>query len=232
MAFVKRGWRGGPLSWLYSQIVHRYYADDLWLDLRLAAKKESVEYALQHMQEAQILADRWALMKFALSRAPADGSLLEFGVYRGRSINFLAGCTTRTVHGFDSFEGLPVDWRGMMEQKGSFGAGGRAPKVAPNVQLHPGWFKDTLGEFLRGNNEPASFMHIDCDVYEATRDVFDAFRDRIVRGTIIVFDEYFNFPGWRHHEYKAFQEFIAASGRSYRYFGLSAQKGHVAVEML
>jgi hypothetical protein len=25
---------------------------------------------------------------------------------------------------------------------------------------------------------------------------------------VIVFDEYFNYPGWRAHEYKAFQEFI------------------------
>ncbi len=35
--------------------------------------------------------------------------------------------------------------------------------------------------------------------------------------------------GWRAHEYKAFQEFIASSGLSYRYLGFSAEKGHVAV---
>ena len=26
--------------------------------------------------------------------------------------------------------------------------------------------------------------------------------------TIIVFDEFYNYPGWKHHEYKAFTEFL------------------------
>jgi len=48
---------------------------------------------------------------------------------------------------------------------------------------------------------------------------------------VIVFDEYFNYPGWRQHEYKAFQEFIANTGLKYRYIGFSAEKGHVAVQI-
>ena len=31
---------------------------------------------------------------------------------------------------------------------------------------------------------------------------------------MIVFDEYFNYPGWRGHEFKAFQEFVAETGRT------------------
>ncbi len=59
--------------------------------------------------------------------------------------------------------------------------------------------------------------------------LFNALRDRIKPGTVVVFDEYFNYPGWRGHEYKAFQEFIAATGLTYRYLGFAAEKGHVAV---
>jgi hypothetical protein len=59
--------------------------------------------------------------------------------------------------------------------------------------------------------------------------VFSELRPRIGPGTVIVFDEYFNYPGWRQHEYKAFQEFIAESGLTYRYLGFAAEKGHVAV---
>jgi hypothetical protein len=51
-------------------------------------------------------------------------------------------------------------------------------------------------------------------------------------GTVIVFDEYFNYPGWRLHEFKAFQEFISTTNRKYRYIGLSAEKGHIAVQII
>lgn len=34
---------------------------------------------------------------------------------------------------------------------------------------------------------------------------------------MIVFDEYFNHPTWRDHEYKAFQEFVGRSGFKYDY---------------
>ena len=40
-----------------------------------------------------------------------DGEVLEFGVFSGRSITFAANALPNiTVHGFDSFEGLPEDW--------------------------------------------------------------------------------------------------------------------------
>ena len=35
----------------------------------------------------------------------------EFGVYKGETINFIASKIPHTVHGFDSFEGLPEVWR-------------------------------------------------------------------------------------------------------------------------
>jgi hypothetical protein len=33
-------------------------------------------------------------------------------------------------------------------------------------------------------------------------------------GTVIIFDEFYNYPGWRNHEFKAFNELIEA-----RHFG-------------
>jgi len=48
---------------------------------------------------------------------------------------------------------------------------------------------------------------------------------------VIVFDEYFNFPGWEQHEYKAFQEFIAATNRTYEYIGCAPRHFSVAVKL-
>jgi hypothetical protein len=39
------------------------------------------------------------------------------------------------------------------------------------------------------------------------------------KGTIIIFDEYFGYTGWRHHEFKAWQELVKYKGLEYRYIG-------------
>jgi hypothetical protein len=48
--------------------------------------------------------------------------------------------------------------------------------------------------------------------------------------TVIVFDEYFNYPFWREGEFKAFQEFIQARNCRYRYLGYAHKQ--VATKVL
>jgi hypothetical protein len=231
MAIFKRGVGEGFFARAYRKILHSFYANDLWIDLRLRAKREAVDYIIAHMPDALVREDRFDLLSFALSRAPAEGLVLEFGVEKGASLRHLAGLTNRTVHGFDSFEGLPGDWGGTKEAKGAFDLRGRLPQVPANAKLHVGWFDATLPTFLAGDSAAAALIHVDCDIYSSTVTIFAALKERIRPGTVIVFDEYFNYPGWRNHEYKAFQEFIAASGLGYDYLGFSAEKGHVAVRI-
>ncbi|MDE1904592.1 MAG: class I SAM-dependent methyltransferase, partial [Alphaproteobacteria bacterium] len=76
---------------------------------------------------------------------------------------------------------------------------------------------------------PVAFLHVDCDIYSSTKTVFDHLASRLGPGAVIVFDEYFNYPNWERHEFKAFQEFIRDSGLSYRYLGFAQKNGHVAV---
>jgi hypothetical protein len=230
MAILKRGFfLEGMLGRAYRKLLHTFYVNDLWLDLRLHAKKEAVEYIIANMPEAMILADRDELMKFAFGQAPKEGLVVEFGVANGASLRHLAKLTPRQVHGFDSFGGLPEDWRGTREKTGAFTQCGRLPRVPANAVLHPGWFNETLPGFVATNPGPAAFIHVDCDLYSSTLTIFSELRERIGPGTVILFDEYFNYPGWRAHEYKAFQEFIASTGLTYKYIGVSAEKGHVAV---
>lgn len=229
MAIIKRGLRSGFLLRAYRKLLHSAYANDLWLELRLHAKRDTVAYIIEHMTEAMVLADRDDLLRFAFARAPKEGLVMEFGVAGGASLRNLASQTPRQVHGFDSFGGLPEDWSGTKEKAGAFTQKGKLPKMPPNVTLHPGWFDQTLPEFLATNQEKAAFIHVDCDIYVSTVTIFTALRERIVPGTVILFDEYFNYPGWRGHEYKAFQEFMKTTGLSYQYLGFSAEKGHVAV---
>jgi hypothetical protein len=216
---------------LYRRFLHKYFLNDLYFDLRLAAKAEAVAYIQTHMTDAMMFRDRFEQLAYAAKHISVSGLILEFGVEKGASLRLLAKESGQTVHGFDSFQGLPADWTGTYETKGKFSLGGRAPKMPENAQLHQGWFEDSLPGFLESHTEPVALLHVDCDIYASAKTVFDKLGERIVPGTIIVFDEYFNYPNWRQHEFKAFQEFIELSRARYRYIGFSTEKGHVAIQI-
>ena len=121
----------------------------------------------------------------------------------------------KKIYGFDVFSGLPETWRTGF-QAGVFGRQD-LPEVNSNVELVVGLFENTLDAFLEKYRQPVSLLHIDCDLYSATDTIFKKLGELIQSGTVIVFDEYFNYPGWQHHEFRAFQEFVEHKKIKYRY---------------
>ena len=158
-----------------------------------------------------------------------QGLYLEFGVFSGRTINHIARQVDQPVYGFDSFEGLPERWRDTL------GAGHfkvkNLPQVPKNVTLIKGWFDKTLPEFLKAHPGDVAFLHVDCDLYSSTQTIFACLAPRIKAGTVIVFDEYFNYPGWREGEFKAFQQFIAREGLGFKYLNYSRKAEQVSVKI-
>jgi hypothetical protein len=219
---------------LYRRIVHKYFVADLMLDLRIRAKRETADYIYPHLKTAMLFPDRYGVLDFAIAeaeKAGLKGLVCEFGVAGGKSLRHIAQRWAGPVHGFDSFEGLPENWTGTHEQAGRFNARGKIPKVPGNVTLHAGWFDRSLPLFIAANKGPVSLLHLDADLYSSTKTVLDLMRQQIVVGTVIVFDEYYNYPNWQEHEFKAFQEFIKETGKSYRYIGFSTLQGQAAVQI-
>jgi hypothetical protein len=67
------------------------------------------------------------------------GHYLEFGVFTGGTIRFMAKRVgANSIHGFDSFQGLPEDWSGFQLGTAAFDVGGRLPKVPSNVKVVSG----------------------------------------------------------------------------------------------
>jgi Methyltransferase domain len=217
---------------LYRRFFLKYHGRYLITELQLRARRQSVDYIIAEMGDASIFADRWALLRHAAGEAPPDGLMIECGVADGASLRHLAQHSVRRFHGFDSFEGLPEAWAGTFEQKGKFGRGGTLPDVPSNVALHKGWFEQTLPAFLAAHpDDGVAFLHVDCDIYSSTVTVLSLLAPRLRPGAVIVFDEYFNYPNWQRHEWRAFQEFIRDTGLSYRYLGFAQKNGHVAVQL-
>ncbi len=134
----------------------------------------------------------------------------------------------RTVAGFDIFTGLPETWRT------GFPAGEFAQAEVPDIpaaQLVIGLFEDTLPGFLAQNDEQIAFMHLDCDLYSSTKTVLDLAGDRLAPDAVVLFDEFFNYPGWQRHEFRAWNEFIAQTGRTFEYLAYTGNNEQVVVRL-
>ena len=72
-----------------------------------------------------------------------DGHWCEFGVREGRSLHWLTDkYPTQIIHAFDSWQGLPEAWDNGTGKVADMSC---APPVVPgHINLHKGWFKDTL----------------------------------------------------------------------------------------
>ena len=157
---------------------------------------------------------------------------LEFGVYFGRSLRQLATqFPEQKLFGFDSFEGLPENWKAG-ESAGSYSTGNVLPDMPANVKLIKGWFKDTIPNFLQQHQGDVALLHIDCDLYSSTSEVLKNLGERIKRGTIIVFDDFVCYPGFENHEIKAFDEFLEQTGHSCEYIGYALMGREVAVRIV
>ena len=200
------------------------------------ATKESVKYIYENGSNSVILGDRKQLLKFTLieyvkNNDYKDKLFLEFGTYKGESINFLSSLMPEVkFYGFDTFEGLPESFS--IWKKGRFDIKGKLPKVNDNVSLIKGYFNETLPKFLEEHKEKSAFIHIDCDLYSSTKTIFENIYDRIVPNTVIQFDEYYNYPGWKNHEFKAFQEFCKKYSVEYEYIGISHMQVAVVIKSI
>lgn len=196
----------------------------------IRALADSVDYIDAHMPDAIGFDTQRELLDYALSQTRVSGHYLEFGVFSGGTIRHIARRKPGVaIHGFDSFQGLPDAWSGFNLGQGAFTRGGRLPRVPRNVTLHQGWFSDTIPAWLAQHDGPVAFVHIDCDIYASTVDILSGLAGRLQPGTIILFDEYFNYPGWRQHEFRAWQEFTTAHEIIYEYAGYARQQVMVRI---
>lgn len=154
----------------------------------------------------------YALLQHVLDMRPR-GIALEFGVGSGQSTRLIAD--SMPVIGFDSFQGLPEDWRDEYP-KGSFACD---PPPIAGAQLVVGLFADTLPEMLSRWFPPIGLVHIDCDLYSSTATVFKHIGNKLPAGAYVVFDEYHGYEGCEDHEQRAWREFAERSAIAWTVVG-------------
>jgi hypothetical protein len=153
---------------------------------------------------------------------------LEFGVWTGNSMrqwSQLLRNPLSSLHGFDTFTGLPEVWD-EERPRGAYSAGDNLPRFDdPRIVLHRGLFTETLPRFEPPPHERL-VLNLDADLYSSTIYVLQTLHDTTRPGTIVIFDEFCD----RLHELRAFKEYLAAFSAGFRCLGATANLEHVAFE--
>ena len=178
----------------------------------------SKNFVKQHFTHAKALQTDAEVLRYASDSVALDGAFVELGVWEAKTINFIAALNpTKKIYGCDSFEGLPEAWDKGDEilPKGAFAWKKKElPFVLPNVVLAIGWFEETLPEFSRSvlGAAPIAFLHVDCDLYSSTVCGLKYLGKHLEDGSIIVFDDFYNYPNFEKDAVKALNEFLVSSG--------------------
>ena len=229
-------------SWLRADC-HDFLESNLANATRIHKRGRLLRFSINHA---------WTLK----SKRFSNVQFLEFGVHEGKDICRIAAFVVEkesqtkslsgkrtTVHGFDSFAGLPEDWENGQRrddgtplfQAGSFNVQGEVPEMSTlwenlnlstkagaypgNVAFHKGWFRDTVPHFFESNQEPVAFVHADADLYSSTLTFLTEICERKLfrKGSVVTFDEFWNFENWMEGEYRAWTEIASKYQLKYRY---------------
>lgn len=146
------------------------------------------------------------------------GAVVECGVFKGASLirfatfrMLLEADCSRKIFAFDTFGAFPkTDYPDDKPYREKFvsAAGDESfsvetlqsflseKGVGKNIEFVKGDLLKKLPEFLETNPHiRISLLHIDVDLYEPSKAVLEHLVPRVVRGGVIVFDDYGIFPG-------------------------------------
>ena len=139
------------------------------------------------------------------------GDILEFGVFKGISLirlltfrSILENSFSRRIYGFDTFKNFPsekskIDKKLIKKWENEAGESISKNELNENLQLKKfenyeliqGDIKNTLPKFLkRQRNVKISLLHLDLEVYGATKLVINKLINKMSPKGIILFDDY------------------------------------------
>lgn len=168
------------------------------------------------------LSSVYDLLKEMEEYGDVNGSIVECGVWNGGVMALMARVNrqygrTRSIFGFDSFQGLPQPGPHDHGPSGTFGRVGIATgniKICSDL-LYPfestnlvgGWFEKTypMCKDMVGN---IAFLHLDFDYYESTKYALENLYPQLSQGAVVVIDDYSFIEGCK----LAVDEFVALHG--------------------
>ena len=92
-----------------------------------------------------------------------------------------------------------------------------------------GYVEDTLDDFLKKHKPNINFVHLDMDLYNATKFTLEKIKPFLNKGCVIIFDELYNHINWKEGEYKSLLETFENFEYDYKAFNLNG--GQVVIQI-
>lgn len=210
------------------EIKYKKQISKLKLKLKDKLLEETYDYFKNIFPKSVIFDDLTRIREYAIRSSLLNDKnkeyyYLEFGVWKGKSSNLFSKFVNK-LYCFDSFEGLKEDWLGTPIPKGTFNLNKKIPNLNSNVEPVVGWVENTLDDFLKKHNPKINFVHLDMDTYSPSKFTLQKIKPYLVKNSIIIFDEYYNYEGWREGEFKALKEVFNESEFKYKAFNVDAEQ--------
>ena len=189
---------------------------------------KSIEWILSLEEKPTLHFNRWSIFDFAVSLSNRSRPFYEFGVWMGDSFRYLMKSYEKGF-GFDTFEGLPEDWRSV--PKGSYSSFGNVPEISGG-EFIVGEFDKTLPTFFATERPKAALINLDADLYGSTLSALKNARSVIDEQTVIIFDEFIINKGWQQDEFRALNEFCALFDLRYEVVALSLYTKQVVTRII
>ena len=74
-----------------------------------------------------------------------------------------------------------------------------------------------------------SFVNIDVDTYNTTRFILEKIKPYLLKNSIIIFDELYNYPGWSVGEYKALREIFNENDFKFLAFSIDGEQSVIQI---
>jgi hypothetical protein len=183
-----------------SKMGFRLYNQNLWWHEDEEYKRVWAQFPEANLK---IHDRRFNLYNLVKSVRNLAGDSVECGVFRGGGSHLILSAlndSTRAHHIFDSFEGLsepenidlPADqsvqaWVESDLSAEEFVVEKNLAQYKKQICLYKGWIPD---RFQDVSDLQFRFVHIDVDLYQPTKDALEFFYPRMVKGGMIVCDDY------------------------------------------
>ena len=164
----------------------------------------------------------WVFLECLRKTQAVPGDIAEMGVYYGGTawlgaVELLDMKSNKHFYLMDSFEGFAspdsaldpsVSERKMAIANREFKQFSGFFSLFPNTSIHKGYFSDTLRDIKNGR---FSFVHIDCDLYNPTKECLEFFWPRLSPNGLILIHDYVVSPWSYIGVKKAVDEFLAVN---------------------
>lgn len=143
--------------------------------------------------DSALLARLYILRQLASHQKSKNLNFAEAGVFAGMSMHFVSEfCNSRFI-GIDSFEGVSepgnndTEYFKTVKLDIPIDYAKRTIATHKNIELYKGWIPEVFNEI---DTLEYSYIHIDVDLYEPTKNCIEYFWPKLTSGGVFICDDY------------------------------------------